>query len=101
MASYRIAAQARADLDAIWDFLDTEAGESVADARLDRFHEGFRTLSEFPYMGRNRPEVAPNLRSFPVSSYIVLYRPVDDGVDIVHVRDSRRQEPEPGDILDA
>ncbi len=45
MPRYLVAAQATADLDEIWDYLDTEAGEAVADAETDRFHAQFRTLA--------------------------------------------------------
>jgi toxin ParE1/3/4 len=36
-------------------------------------------------MGRARPELRPDLRSFPCGAYLILYRAVDDGVEIVRV----------------
>ena len=46
------------------------------------------TLAEQPYMGYARPEFGPSHRSFAVPSthYIIIYRPVDAGVEIIHVR---------------
>jgi toxin ParE1/3/4 len=38
-----------------------------------------------PGMGVARPEIRPDLRMFPVGSYVVLYPQVDDGVEIVRV----------------
>jgi toxin ParE1/3/4 len=36
-------------------------------------------------MGRSRPELAPNLRSFPVGQYVIFYLPLAKGVEIVRV----------------
>jgi toxin ParE1/3/4 len=36
-------------------------------------------------IGRARPELREDLRSFPYSAYLVLYRVIDDGVEIVRV----------------
>lgn len=85
MAHYLVAFLAAADLDQIWVYLDTEAGENIADAEMDRFHEQFQTLVEFPQMGRSRPQLGPSLRSFPLGSYITFYQPIDGGVEIVRV----------------
>ncbi len=36
-------------------------------------------------MGINRDELEPELRSFPVEDYLIFYRPIDKGVEIVRV----------------
>jgi toxin ParE1/3/4 len=36
-------------------------------------------------IGRARPELRPDLRSFPYGSYLILYRVINDGVEIVRV----------------
>jgi hypothetical protein len=36
-------------------------------------------------MGRARPELRSDLRSFPFGAYPILYRAIDDGVEIVRV----------------
>jgi toxin ParE1/3/4 len=36
-------------------------------------------------IGRARPELRPDLRSFPYGAYLILYRAIDDGVEIVRV----------------
>ena len=41
-------------------------------------------------MGRARPELAADLRSFPVGNYIIFYRPIEDGVEIVRVLSGAR-----------
>jgi toxin ParE1/3/4 len=42
-------------------------------------------LSRMPMMGRARPELRPDLRSFPHGAYLILYRPIDGGAEIVRV----------------
>ncbi|WP_407919191.1 type II toxin-antitoxin system RelE/ParE family toxin [Deferrisoma camini] len=46
---------------------------------------GFEQISEFPSMGRQRPELGPAVRSFPVGRYVVFYRLTGDTVEIVRV----------------
>jgi toxin ParE1/3/4 len=36
-------------------------------------------------MGRAREELASELRSFPVRRYVVFYRPLVDGIEVVRV----------------
>jgi toxin ParE1/3/4 len=45
----------------------------------------FQALARRPKMGRSRPELAPELRSFPVGQYVIFYLPLPKGVDIVRV----------------
>jgi toxin ParE1/3/4 len=42
-------------------------------------------LAAFPLIGRDRPELGPQIRSFPFDSYVVFYRPSDTGVVILRV----------------
>ena len=41
-------------------------------------------------MGRQREELAQHLRSFPVGNYIIFYRPVSEGIEIIHILHSAR-----------
>ena len=47
--------------------------------------EQLRALARRPRMGRSRPELAPELRSFPVGQYVIFYLPRPNGVEIVRV----------------
>jgi len=46
-----------------------------------------------PRGGRARPELGQHLRSFVVDPYIVVYLPIDDGIDVVRVVHGRRNIP--------
>ena len=38
-----------------------------------------------PLMGPARPELGRDLRSFPVGDYLLIYRPVKEGIELVRV----------------
>jgi toxin ParE1/3/4 len=42
-------------------------------------------LARSPMIGRARPELRPDLRSFPYGSYLILYRVISDRVEIVRI----------------
>ena len=73
--------------------------DPVAALRLvDVVEDKCQSLAEFPRIGRPRPDVAkdkvPDLRSFPIGSYGIYYRPIDDGIEVIRIihfaRDVRR-----------
>lgn len=76
--------KALTDLAEIWDYL-ADDGEARADAFLAMMDGKFQRLSEHPALGRQREELAPGLRSFPVGRYVIFYLRLPNGVDIVRV----------------
>ena len=61
---------------------------------LFEVQRSFQLLAEFPGLGPARPELRPDLRSFPIGSYLIFYRPIPGGVEIVRVLHGRRDLPE-------
>jgi toxin ParE1/3/4 len=84
MPSVVVRPRALVDLADIWAFI---AEDSVKHA--DRFaafiDSQFRALARQPHMGRSRPELATDFRSFPVGRYVIFYVPIRKGVEIVRV----------------
>jgi toxin ParE1/3/4 len=89
MARYRIARRAATDLNAIWRFIAQDSPAS-ADQFLDRLYQAFVSLAHAPRIGAQRFHLAPEMRMFPVREYLIFYRPIDDGVEIVRVLHGRR-----------
>ena len=81
--------RAKIDLIEIWDYIADDS-EVRADAFIDRIDQKFRTLAQRPLIGRLRDELAVGLRSFPVGRYVIFYRPLSNGVEIVRVLHSAR-----------
>ncbi len=79
--------EARADLQHIHDYI---AGDNPRNALrfIDRLEEQCRRLAAQPFIGVARPELDPHCRSFvvPGTRYLIIYRPMSDGVEILHVR---------------
>jgi toxin ParE1/3/4 len=44
-----------------------------------------RVLAQSPGIGRSREELAPGLRSIPAGKYLLFYKPIDDGIELVRV----------------
>jgi toxin ParE1/3/4 len=68
------------DLDEIWLYIAQDNPDS-ADALLDKIEERCQALAQFPFIGTDRDELMPDLRSLPVGNYLIFYMPIDDGVD--------------------
>jgi toxin ParE1/3/4 len=51
-------------------------------------------LARMPELGRKRPDLAPDLRGFPIGNYIIFYRPVPDGIQVIRVLHGARDIPE-------
>jgi toxin ParE1/3/4 len=72
------------DLLEIWLHIAPE-NEQAADRLLDTIQEKAKVLAVHPEMGRERPDLAAEIRSFPVHSYLVLYRVISGGIEVARV----------------
>jgi toxin ParE1/3/4 len=76
----------RAELDLLdlWDYI---ADDSIdrADAFLDRIEVKLQTLAQNPGLGRRCEELLVGLQSFPVGSYVVFYRVIENGIEVIRI----------------
>jgi len=75
---------AESDLDEIWLYIALD-NIDIADRFIDELNEQCESLADFPEMGKACDVLAPDLRMFPVDNYLIFYRPVEEGVEIVRV----------------
>ena len=73
-----------ADLDAVWDYIAHD-NPDAADQVIARIATAARRLADFPSSGTRRPDIHPTARSIPVGAYLILYRVIDEVVEIVRV----------------
>jgi toxin ParE1/3/4 len=92
MKRYLINVLASLDLNEITDYFTTnniEAGE--------RFFQDFarrcQQFVNFPNLGRSYAEIRPNLRGLPLDCYIIFYRILSDGIEILPVVSGHRNLP--------
>jgi toxin ParE1/3/4 len=83
-------AQAEEDLIDIWSYIAADNAQA-ADRLLDTLDEKSQLLADNPGLGVERPNIAPGVRSWRVGNYLILYREVGDGVEIVRYAHGARR----------
>jgi toxin ParE1/3/4 len=94
MATAYRSARAETDLIEIWTSI---AGDdpSAADRLLDRIEQVCALLATHPHAGKQRDDLAPRLRFYPLRNHLVFYVPRDDGIAVARIlhgaRDYRQE----------
>ena len=92
MKGFRLAPEASADIEEIWEYIaedDIEAAARVRHAFLD----SCRLLAQHPRLGHRREDLTTHsgVRFWPVFSYLIVYRPVPHGpLEILRVLHGKR-----------
>lgn len=81
--------RAKRDLLDIWLWIARDSA-TVADAVLDRIEQRASKLSQHREIGVARPEIGEGARGLVIERWVVLYRLVDGGVQIVRIVDGAR-----------
>ncbi|MEG4329184.1 type II toxin-antitoxin system RelE/ParE family toxin [Microcoleus sp. herbarium5] len=92
MSRYIVSPEASRDLDEISDYFaarNIESGEQF----VGEFNRKCRNLINFPNMGRSYEELAASVRGLPLMGYIILYRAIDSGIEIIRVVRGERDLP--------
>lgn len=89
--AFRLTPQAEADIEGIALYIAADS-PAAALCWYDDILTRCRRLGDMPGMGVARPEVRADLRTFPVGSYLIVYREADDGAaEIIRVVHGARQ----------
>jgi toxin ParE1/3/4 len=84
MANLRFSPSARADLCSIFDYIARD--KPLAAARwIETIEKKCELIATTPGMGERRPEYGAEIRSSVVGRYVVFYRPLQDGIEVVRV----------------
>jgi toxin ParE1/3/4 len=89
MSRYVINVLASQDLNEIADYFaenNLEAGERFFRA----FNRKCQQLVAFPNSGKSYAAISPELRGLSLAGYIIFYRILDDGIEILRVVSGRR-----------
>jgi toxin ParE1/3/4 len=84
MKQHIISPKASQDLSEIIDYfvrINIDAGEHF----IEKFDKKCQHLANFPNMGRSYVNIKADLRGVPLENYIILYRVVNSGIEIVRV----------------
>ena len=83
----------------IWNYIADDC-TFYANAFVDEVHHHLSLIAEMPGMGRRRPELGAGIRSYPVGSYVLLYRPIEDGISVVRILHTSRDLGDFGEMVD-
>jgi toxin ParE1/3/4 len=73
------------DIEIIIDYTADNSSFDAAESLLSKINSKCARLAKFPGMGRRRDELAVNVRSFPVNDYLIFYRSIEEGIQILRV----------------
>jgi toxin ParE1/3/4 len=77
-------AAAERDLSEIWEYIAVDS-ETAADKTLRETDAQCHVLGQYPKMGWDCSDIVPGVRSFPVGNYLIFYREISQGVEIIRV----------------
>jgi len=86
MTSRRIlySGPARQDHDEIWDYI--AANNPIAASKfIDRILKTCQSYANEPRLGEARFDLMPDCRHFSVAQYVIYYRPVADGIELIRI----------------
>jgi toxin ParE1/3/4 len=92
MSRCRFSPEAENDLDQLSNFI-AERDPGAARRLINKLETNCWLLAGMPGMGRARPELRHDVRSFPVGPFVIFYRQIAGGIEIVRVVRGARDLP--------
>ncbi len=89
MPNFKLTPAAEQDLKDIWLYI-AQDNHRAADKLLDRIEAQCELLANHPQLGPAREDIARSLRYHPLANYLILYRVIPQGVEIVRVAHGAR-----------
>ena len=88
---YKLAPEAVRDLLEIWRYLKKESSREIADRVESVIRSKFAYLAQFPGAGHWRLDLtSAEVRFFSVYSYLIVYRPETEPLEIVSILHASR-----------
>ncbi len=89
MSIYIISPSASRDLNQIADYFLTRNLE-VGEKLFREFNKKCQNIANFPNIGRSYAHIRPDLRGLPLDGYVILYKVLNDEVEILRVVSGRQ-----------
>ncbi len=84
MTTLYLSRMAAADLERIGDYIAV-GNPAAAEAFVRDMVAKCELLASSPGIGRDRSDIRPNTRSFPVGHYVVFFQVVPDGIEVLRI----------------
>lgn len=88
MSIYSLTDEAVQDLEKIFYYISDYSLEA-ATRFLDAFESKCEALTQFPRMGKIYENISPHLRGVLLNDYIILYRIVENDIEIIRIVSGR------------
>lgn len=72
------------DLDHVWSYIAAD-NPDAADTFLRRILARCQSYAHQPRLGESRPDLRREVRCFSVERYVVYYKPIDEGIELIRV----------------
>jgi plasmid stabilization system protein ParE len=91
MKRFRLAPEARHDIEELWAFIARDNIRAAAQVRT-AIRDACRRLAQRPYIGHRREDLTTreDVRFWPVYSYLIVYRPHTRPLEILRVLHGNR-----------
>ena len=84
MAKLVIAPSARQDLSDIFDYIARDKPIAAANW-VEKIEEKCKLIAATPVFGERRPEYGAQIRSSVVGRYVIFFRQIKDGIELLRV----------------
>ena len=84
MNRFVITVEASRDLEEISNYF-LEKSREAGDRFVKKFNQKCQYLIRFPDLGRSYAQLSPDLRGVSLMGYIIFYRVLEEGIEIVRV----------------
>lgn len=84
MNTYSLTDEAIQDLEDVYNYMSAFSLDA-ANRFVDAFGEKCETVAKFPNMGKSYEEFSQQLRGVILDKYIIFYRPVESGIEVIRV----------------
>ena len=72
------------DLYEIWSYVE-QNNARAAEELIDEFTLKFDMLARHAGIGTPRPHIDPRARVFPIGRYVIVFRRLEDGIEVIRV----------------
>jgi toxin ParE1/3/4 len=91
VTAYSISAEARSDLDGIWNYIAERSSAETATGFLQKFHASFRSIASSPSVGVAMPDFQPSgIRKFFMGKFLIYYLASRGKISILRVLHGKR-----------
>jgi toxin ParE1/3/4 len=84
-SNIKLRPKAESDLAGIYLYSVKEWGSAQAESYFQSIDDAFHLITQNPMLGRDYGVVRPNLRAYDISSHVIFYKRIKQGIAIIRI----------------